>query len=82
MLEPIQTLKSVSLEIPRNTNTNTLDRSSSRSAAGIINEEEISEKDETRSLLEAAKEIVNLMHKDYKGMGRRKPPINNQEPRH
>lgn len=80
MLEPIQTLKSVSLEIPRNTNT--LDRSSSRSAAGIINEEEISEKDETRSLLEAAKEIVNLMHKDYKGMGRRKPPINNQEPRH
>ncbi|PON82124.1 hypothetical protein TorRG33x02_221190 [Trema orientale] len=38
--------------------------------------------DETRRLLEAAKEIVSLMHKDYKGMGRRKPPINNHEPSH
>lgn len=40
------------------------------------------EKDEARMLLEAAKEIVNLMHKDYKGMGHRKPPINNHEPWH
>uniref|UniRef100_A0A803QKK0 Uncharacterized protein n=1 Tax=Cannabis sativa TaxID=3483 RepID=A0A803QKK0_CANSA len=38
--------------------------------------------DETRRLVEAAKEIVSLMHKDYKGMGRRKPPINNHEPSH
>ncbi|KAM6572934.1 hypothetical protein CsatA_017014 [Cannabis sativa] len=38
--------------------------------------------DETRRLIEAAKEIVSLMHKDYKGMGRRKPPINNHEPSH
>ncbi|XP_048328707.2 uncharacterized protein LOC125422187 [Ziziphus jujuba] len=98
ILEPIQTLKSVSLGTPRNTNINTnpnqyhynhnedskeeqpsLDNSSS--SASDINEE-IIQKDETRSLLEAAKEIVNLMSKDYKGMGRRKPPINNQEPKH
>ncbi|XP_062029238.1 uncharacterized protein LOC133745219 [Rosa rugosa] len=43
--------------------------------------------EETRRLLEAEREIVNLMHKDYKGssggsMGRRKPPIHNQEPQH
>lgn len=43
--------------------------------------------EETRRLLEAEREIVNLMHKDYKGsagrsMGRRKPPINNHEPQH
>nr|XP_023873121.1 uncharacterized protein LOC111985691 [Quercus suber] len=37
---------------------------------------------EARWLLQATKEIVNLMHKDYKGMGRRKPPINNHEPWH
>ncbi|KAL4652744.1 hypothetical protein ACB092_01G253700 [Castanea dentata] len=37
---------------------------------------------EARWLLQATKEIVNLMHKDYQGMGRRKPPINNHEPWH
>ncbi|KAJ7974252.1 Exocyst complex component like [Quillaja saponaria] len=40
------------------------------------------QKDENQRLLEATKEIVNLMHKDYKGMARRKPPINNHEPWH
>ena len=39
------------------------------------------EKDEDQPVLEAAKEIVNLMDKDYKGMDRRKPPIHNEEPR-
>ncbi|VVA19128.1 PREDICTED: LOC18782097 isoform [Prunus dulcis] len=38
--------------------------------------------DEARRLLKATREIVNLMHKDYHGMGRRKPPINNHEPQH
>ncbi|KAM3713009.1 hypothetical protein ACJW31_01G222500 [Castanea mollissima] len=37
---------------------------------------------EARWLLQATKEIVNLMHKDYQGMGHRKPPINNHEPWH
>ncbi|XP_022155069.1 uncharacterized protein LOC111022203 [Momordica charantia] len=38
--------------------------------------------EETRRLLKAAKEIANLMHKDYKDWAHRKPPINNQEPLH
>ena len=39
---------------------------------------------EPKMLLEAAKEIVNLIHKDYKGgdKPRQKPPINNHVPRH
>ncbi|XVF31629.1 hypothetical protein REPUB_Repub17cG0007800 [Reevesia pubescens] len=39
---------------------------------------------ESKRLVEAAQEIVNLMHKDYKGCGRPcgKPPINNHVPRH
>ncbi|XP_024956043.1 uncharacterized protein LOC112498676 [Citrus sinensis] len=39
---------------------------------------------DTQRLLIAAKEIENLMQKDYRGMSkpRRKPPINNHEPRH
>ncbi|KAJ0043237.1 hypothetical protein Pint_18911 [Pistacia integerrima] len=37
---------------------------------------------DTQRLLVATKEIVNLMNKDYRGMPRRKPPINNDEPRH
>ncbi|OMO52612.1 hypothetical protein CCACVL1_29171 [Corchorus capsularis] len=39
---------------------------------------------ESKKLLEAAKEIVNLIHKDYKGNDRprRKPPINNHVPKH
>ncbi|KAF2313712.1 hypothetical protein GH714_012828 [Hevea brasiliensis] len=39
-------------------------------------------KSETQRLLEATKEIVNLMARDYKGMARRKPPINNHVPIH
>ncbi|XP_058010147.1 uncharacterized protein LOC110659568 isoform X2 [Hevea brasiliensis] len=41
-------------------------------------------KGETQRLLEATKDIVNLMNKDYKGMDRprRKPPINNHVPTH
>ncbi|EXB77636.1 hypothetical protein L484_018152 [Morus notabilis] len=53
----------------------TSDHQQSSTSSVILN-------DETRRLLEAAKEIVSLMHKDYKGMGRRKPPINNHEPSH
>lgn len=37
----------------------------------------------TQKLFEEAheeEEIVNLIHRDYKGMGHRKPPINNHEP--
>ncbi|KAK1561857.1 hypothetical protein Q3G72_001965 [Acer saccharum] len=42
------------------------------------------EKVEAERLLIETKKIVNLMHKDYKGMDkpRRKPPINNHEPWH
>ncbi|KAK3212291.1 hypothetical protein Dsin_016997 [Dipteronia sinensis] len=42
------------------------------------------EKVEAERLLMETKEIVNLIHKDYKGMDkpRRKPPINNHEPWH
>ncbi|KAF3443983.1 hypothetical protein FNV43_RR13673 [Rhamnella rubrinervis] len=91
MLEqPIQTLKTESFGIPKNTKTKMythIEDYSSKAEPNIESsynkvDEEISEKDETRSLMEAAKEIVNLMHKDYKGMGRRKPPINNHEPKH
>ncbi|KAG2710882.1 hypothetical protein I3760_04G050000 [Carya illinoinensis] len=38
------------------------------------------QRDETQRLLEATKEIVSLMHKDYGKMARRKPPSNNQDP--
>lgn len=40
--------------------------------------------EETKRFLMAAKEVENLMQKDYRGMSkpRRKPPINNHEPRH
>lgn len=37
---------------------------------------------DSQRLLVATKEIVNLMNKDYRGMPRRKPPINNNEPQH
>ncbi|XP_061344245.1 uncharacterized protein LOC133290203 [Gastrolobium bilobum] len=38
-------------------------------------------KDETKSLVDAAKEVANLIYKDYKGRPSHKPPINNHEPR-
>lgn len=38
--------------------------------------------EETQRLLKAAREIANLMHKDYKDWAHRKPPINNREPLH
>ncbi|XP_022980732.1 uncharacterized protein LOC111480014 isoform X2 [Cucurbita maxima] len=38
--------------------------------------------EETQRLVKAAREIANLMHKDYKDWGHRKPPINNREPLH
>ncbi|KAL2522986.1 uncharacterized protein Fot_26909 [Forsythia ovata] len=43
---------------------------------------ETGEKDDSRAFLGAANEVVNLMHKDYKGEDRphRKPPIHNREP--
>ncbi|XP_057769801.1 uncharacterized protein LOC130989736 [Salvia miltiorrhiza] len=37
--------------------------------------------DESKALLEAADEVANLMRKDYRGMARRKPPINNHVPK-
>ncbi|KAH6830600.1 hypothetical protein C2S53_015351 [Perilla frutescens var. hirtella] len=37
--------------------------------------------DESKAFEEAADEVANLMRKDYKGMARRKPPINNHEPK-
>ncbi|OIW17317.1 hypothetical protein TanjilG_22429 [Lupinus angustifolius] len=39
------------------------------------------QKDETPSIAEEAKEIASLMYKDYKGKPSHKPPINNNEPR-
>lgn len=75
ILEPAATLKTTSI---------------SASTFGIPRLEPVKPSkvdEETRRLLEAEREIVNLMHKDYKGsagrsMGRRKPPINNHEPQH
>ncbi|GAV60094.1 hypothetical protein CFOL_v3_03625 [Cephalotus follicularis] len=47
------------------------------------NPKQISQKrhDDDTSLKDEAKEIVNLMHKDYADMGRRSPPVNNDVPR-
>ncbi|KAK8569089.1 hypothetical protein V6N13_106962 [Hibiscus sabdariffa] len=42
----------------------------------------IGNKYESKRLLEAAKEVVNLMQKDYRDRPGRKPPINNHVPRH
>ena len=39
------------------------------------------QKDEIQNHLEADKEIMNLIHEDYKGAASRRSPINNQEPR-
>lgn len=76
-------MKPSSFGIPKHTKAEPASLESSTSATDNCEVvEETSQKDEARSLLEAAKEIVNLMHKDYKGMGRRKPPINNHEPEH
>ncbi|PIM97919.1 hypothetical protein CDL12_27417 [Handroanthus impetiginosus] len=36
---------------------------------------------ESKAFLEAADEVANLMGKDYRGAPRRKPPINNHEPK-
>ncbi|KAF7822356.1 uncharacterized protein G2W53_027811 [Senna tora] len=44
-------------------------------------EKEEEEKTQKDIGLEVEEEIVNLIHNDYKGMARRKPPINNHEPR-
>lgn len=40
------------------------------------------QRDEAERLLKAVNEMVNLIHKDYKGNDKpkRKPPINNHEP--
>ncbi|KAF5457592.1 hypothetical protein F2P56_021682 [Juglans regia] len=59
--------------------------SSSRSYKTVSDHQEIYDtslqiRDETQRLLEATKEIVNLMHKDYGKMARRKPPTNNHDP--
>ncbi|KAL1538832.1 hypothetical protein AAHA92_27529 [Salvia divinorum] len=37
--------------------------------------------DESKAMIEAADEVANLMRKDYRGMARRKPPINNHVPK-
>ena len=39
-----------------------------------------SQKDESQNLVVAAKEIANLIYRDYKGGPSHKPPINNHEP--
>jgi hypothetical protein len=94
MLRP-KASKSGSLGIPRSTeaaqlpNTNIEHsqdskaslESSSRSDKTDVSRE-TSQRNETQRLLEATKEIVNLMHKDYRGLARRSPPIHNQEPWH
>ncbi|KAG7036774.1 hypothetical protein SDJN02_00394, partial [Cucurbita argyrosperma subsp. argyrosperma] len=38
--------------------------------------------EDTQRLVKAAREIANLMHRDYKDWAHRKPPINNYEPMH
>ncbi|KAI3452169.1 hypothetical protein Pfo_008834 [Paulownia fortunei] len=37
--------------------------------------------DEAKAFLEAADEVANMMRKDYRGAPRRKPPINNHQPK-
>lgn len=84
--------KSGSLGIPRSTtaqlpNTNkeqSHDQDSKASLGSSSRSDKTVSREtyETQRLLEATKEIVNLMHKDYKGMARRSPPIHNQEPWH
>lgn len=39
------------------------------------------QKDETQRFADAAKEIANMMNKDYHGRPSHRPPINNNEPR-
>lgn len=43
--------------------------------------EETPQKDETQRFADAAKEIANMMNKDYHGRPSHRPPINNNEPR-
>ncbi|XP_029127113.1 uncharacterized protein LOC109800010 isoform X2 [Cajanus cajan] len=43
--------------------------------------EEPQSKDETQRFADAAKEIANLIYKDYRGKPSHRPPINNHEPR-
>lgn len=54
-------------------NENVHDHSSSIAAKGNNHE--------SKEFLEAADEVANLMRKDYRGAPRRKPPINNSEPK-
>ncbi|KAB1211409.1 hypothetical protein CJ030_MR6G021401 [Morella rubra] len=58
--------------------------SSSRSDKAVSQETyRTSQIDETRRfLIQATKEMVNLMNKDYGGMARRNPPHHNYEPWH
>lgn len=83
-------MESVRLMTPRNETKNLLnsnpkhvqDTKTEPITQETTADDDFSEKDEARILLDATREIVNLMHKDYRGMGRRKPPINNHEPWH
>ncbi|GER49249.1 root meristem growth factor [Striga asiatica] len=56
---------------------NTLDAQNTPTSSGDKNDAVENEK----ALLEAEDEIMNLMRRDYKGKPRRKPPINNREPK-
>ncbi|XP_022998256.1 uncharacterized protein LOC111492947 [Cucurbita maxima] len=42
----------------------------------------LKKQEDTQRLVKAAREIANLMHRDYKDWAHRKPPINNYEPMH
>ncbi|XP_027351437.1 uncharacterized protein LOC113862556 [Abrus precatorius] len=85
---PKEYLKHTKFVIPRSipTSKNTkcsrdCNAMSIKSSLGTEELEGTAQKDETQRLVEAAKEIANLIYKDYKGRPTHRPPINNHEPR-
>ncbi|KAK7340720.1 hypothetical protein VNO77_21431 [Canavalia gladiata] len=97
IMGPKEYLKFTKFVIPRSISTSTNTKcsgdcnpmpiksslGSSSSFAQEISEEPqgTAQKDESQRLVDAAKEIANLIYKDYKGRPTHRPPINNHEPR-
>ncbi|KAK7295552.1 hypothetical protein RJT34_18462 [Clitoria ternatea] len=82
---PKEYLKSTKFVIPRNIDSTSTNSKCSQDCnaeqVGSPNSEE-PHKDEAQRLVDdAAKEIANLIYKDYKGRPSHRPPINNHEPK-
>ncbi|KAL2329763.1 hypothetical protein Fmac_017344 [Flemingia macrophylla] len=88
---PKEYLKSTKFVIPSSTNPKCTSQDCNavtvKSSLGSSSsrEQQISEehpsKDEGQRFADAAREIANLIYKDYKGKPSHRPPINNHEPR-